>query len=68
MNVPFVNFSMERAMGIEPTFKAWEALVLPMNYARDKSSLLNQTDNIGLIVIVQIVYVQSKLFLYLLRI
>ena len=21
-------------MGIEPTFKAWEALVLPMNYAR----------------------------------
>lgn len=25
---------MERAMGIEPTSKAWEALVLPMYYAR----------------------------------
>ena len=24
----------KRAMGIEPTSKAWEALVLPMNYAR----------------------------------
>ena len=26
---------LERAMGIEPTSKAWEALILPMNYARD---------------------------------
>ncbi len=25
---------MERAMGIEPTSKAWEAFILPMNYAR----------------------------------
>src|SRR5690606_25620279 len=25
---------LERAMGIEPTTKAWEALVLPLNYAR----------------------------------
>ena len=25
---------MERVMGIEPTFKAWEALVLPLNYTR----------------------------------
>ena len=25
---------MERAMGIEPTSKAWEALILPLNYAR----------------------------------
>ena len=24
----------ERAMGIGPTSKAWEALVLPLNYAR----------------------------------
>ena len=24
----------KRAMGIEPTSKAWEALILPMNYAR----------------------------------
>lgn len=74
MTRPFVNFSMERAMGIEPTFKAWEALVLPMNYARNKlsllneSSLLNQTDDVGLIVVVQIIYVQCKLFLNLLRI
>ena len=26
---------LERVMGIEPTFKAWEALVLPLNYTRD---------------------------------
>jgi diguanylate cyclase (GGDEF)-like protein len=26
---------MERVMGIEPTSKAWEALVLPLNYTRD---------------------------------
>ena len=25
---------MERAMGVEPTSKAWEAFILPMNYAR----------------------------------
>ena len=30
---------MERAMGIEPTSKAWEALVLPLNYARDELSI-----------------------------
>ena len=29
-----LKFHLERAMGIEPTSKAWEALVLPMNYAR----------------------------------
>ena len=29
------NFQVERAMGVEPTSKAWEALVLPMNYARE---------------------------------
>ena len=26
---------LERAMGIEPTSKAWEAFVLPLNYARN---------------------------------
>ena len=25
---------MERAKGIEPSYRAWEALVLPLNYAR----------------------------------
>lgn len=25
---------LERIMGIEPTFAAWEAAVLPMNYIR----------------------------------
>ncbi len=25
---------MERVMGIEPTFSAWEADVLPLNYTR----------------------------------
>ena len=28
---------MERAMGIEPTSEAWEAPVLPLNYARSRS-------------------------------
>lgn len=27
-------FRMERAMGIEPTYPAWEAGILPLNYAR----------------------------------
>ena len=27
---------LERAMGIEPTYAAWEAAVLPLNYARDR--------------------------------
>ena len=27
---------LERVMGIEPTFKAWEALVLPLNYTRQR--------------------------------
>ena len=26
---------MERAKGIEPSYAAWEAAVLPLNYARD---------------------------------
>ena len=26
--------NMERVMGIEPTFEAWEAPVLPLNYTR----------------------------------
>ena len=30
---------MERAMGIEPTSKAWEAFILPMNYARVRKPL-----------------------------
>jgi hypothetical protein len=31
-----MNFvaGMERVMGIEPTFEAWEAPVLPLNYTR----------------------------------
>ena len=27
---------VERVMGIEPTSKAWEAFVLPLNYTRKK--------------------------------
>ena len=29
-----LSFLMERASGIEPPSKAWEAFILPMNYAR----------------------------------
>ena len=28
-------------MGIEPTSKAWEALILPMNYARKRDVYCN---------------------------
>ena len=31
--------SLERAKGIEPSYAAWEAAVLPLNYARDRLSL-----------------------------
>ena len=30
----FRAVGLERVMGIEPTFKAWEALVLPLDYTR----------------------------------
>ena len=30
----FNNDFMERVMGIEPTTRAWKALVLPLNYTR----------------------------------
>lgn len=29
-----MEVSLERAKGIEPSYRAWEALVLPLNYAR----------------------------------
>ena len=28
------GFGLERAKGIEPSYAAWEAAVLPLNYAR----------------------------------
>lgn len=30
---------MERVMGIEPTFSAWEADVLPLNYTRNLTEI-----------------------------
>lgn len=35
-----VVFHMERASGIEPPSKAWEASILPMNYARVIADLI----------------------------
>ena len=32
---------MERVTGIEPAFKAWEALILPLNYTRNGSLSYN---------------------------
>jgi hypothetical protein len=29
---------LERAKGIEPSYAAWEAAVLPLNYAREGST------------------------------
>ncbi len=34
LNLNFVRAKLERVMGIEPTFSAWEADVLPLNYTR----------------------------------
>lgn len=36
---------MERATGIEPASEAWEASILPMNYARNSSSRRNRPVN-----------------------
>src|SRR5947209_68265 len=33
---------MERAKGIEPSYAAWEAAVLPLNYARETGTLCPQ--------------------------
>jgi hypothetical protein len=33
---------MERVMGIEPTYQAWEARVLPLNYTRVSGNLQDQ--------------------------
>jgi hypothetical protein len=40
---------LERATGIEPAFSAWEADVLPLNYARGKSN-----DNAGMMIALNI--------------
>ena len=37
------HFLLERLMGVEPTYAAWEAAVLPMNYSRVCFRLLYQT-------------------------
>jgi hypothetical protein len=34
---------VERAKGIEPSYEAWEAAVLPLNYARDGSGFYRQS-------------------------
>jgi hypothetical protein len=31
----FIGCRLERAKGIEPSYAAWEAAVLPLNYARE---------------------------------
>ena len=38
------DLAVERATGVEPASKAWEAFILPMNYAR-KSARLWQAQN-----------------------
>ena len=52
---------LERAMGIEPTSKAWEALILPMNYAR--WILLQEIQNASLIVPVKPCHSQRNFLL-----
>jgi hypothetical protein len=38
--VAFVSKVLERAKGIEPSYEAWEASVLPLNYARNRSPVI----------------------------
>lgn len=37
----------KRAMGIEPTSAAWEAAILPLNYARKRSGIILQYPGIS---------------------
>ncbi len=39
---------MERVMGIEPTYAAWKAAVLPLNYTRFRCAQ-NHTRHAGLV-------------------
>ena len=41
-NRPALGQAVERATGIEPASEAWEASILPMNYARNSSSQRNR--------------------------
>ena len=38
--------NLERAKGIEPSYEAWEASVLPLNYARFDATLNTARDEI----------------------
>ena len=38
---------LERVMGIEPTYSAWEADVLPLNYTRCFLSIVRILQSIG---------------------
>ena len=38
---------MERVNGIEPSFEAWEAPVLPLNYTRDLAVVREFTTDCG---------------------
>jgi hypothetical protein len=36
------ELDMERVKGIEPSYAAWEAAVLPLNYTRDRAQLYDR--------------------------
>ena len=38
----FASGVVERAKGVEPSYQAWEACILPMNYARGNKSIIPQ--------------------------
>jgi hypothetical protein len=39
LRIPW-NDAVERVKGIEPSYEAWEAAVLPLNYTRSSASIL----------------------------
>ena len=44
MTLEALIYQGERVMGIEPTYQAWEARLLPLNYTRDDCSRILQDD------------------------
>ncbi len=44
MEVVMARFNNERVKGIEPSYAAWEAAVLPLNYTRGKDFGLSIAD------------------------
>ena len=52
---PYILKKLERAKGIEPSYAAWEAAVLPLNYARVFSMLNRRTSFVKPLPLAQVI-------------